>query len=246
MARWHTQKSQHYIFHFRNGSLAAKEIVSIEKLQEDCYADITEMLGVTMPWPISYFLCSSREEVGSCYGDGVPINAFAREPNLIYATYNETIKCIGPHEGAHLISYQLAKPPWRWLREGVAMYFDKTQHGLPLEAWVWAAARLKILPESNQLWSDVDFDGLNELMSYPLVGFLTGEMIKTIGMEGYRAFYVESAADGLEVFQKTFSTSFADFYSRAASSLERARHDPASIKLIEKLLTAGKELQAKQ
>jgi len=235
---WRTRKSEHYIFYFPSESLAAEKIVAIERLQEDCYAEITKALGVTMPWPICYFLCSSREEVGREYGDGVPINAFAREPNLIYATYNKTIKCIGPHEDAHLISYQLAKPPWRWLREGLAMHFDKTQNSIPLKVWVGVAAQLGVLPEADTLWCDKDFDKLNELMSYPLVGFLTEEIVKMRGLEEYRAFYAASVSDGPVAFQRAFSAPFVEFYSRATDSARYANYEPKAAKRVEQILVA--------
>src|ERR1035437_7199149 len=94
-AMWRTDESEHYIFHFRPGSVAAAEIAEVAKLQESCYAEICAFLGVSPPWKICYFLCDSQEEVGRCYGDGVPINTSARQPNLVYAAYNEQVRCVG-------------------------------------------------------------------------------------------------------------------------------------------------------
>ena len=80
---------------------------------------------VSPQFQINYYLLETPKLVGKMYGDNVPCNGFANPPNETYAVYNEKVKYIGYYEDAHIISYILNKPQSVFLREGLAMYFDK-------------------------------------------------------------------------------------------------------------------------
>lgn len=133
---WAKRESNNYIFNYHIGSLAEKDIEKIIKLQENCYDFISNCLNVEMEQKINYFLCETPIEVGELFGDNEPCNGCAKEPNEVFAVYNTEVKCIGFHEDAHLISYNLSVPPQTFLREGLAMFFDKVSLGIPQYMWV--------------------------------------------------------------------------------------------------------------
>ena len=103
-------ESEHYLFHYLPQSIAEKDIVEIACEQEKSFEEIVDVLMVIPPFKINYYLLNSAQEVGEEYGDNEPCNGFAREPHDIYAVYNEKVKCIGPHEDAHIISYLISIP----------------------------------------------------------------------------------------------------------------------------------------
>lgn len=66
-----------------------------------------------------------------------PVNGLAWfSTKSIYAVYNDEIKCIGPHEDAHLISETFRMSDLDFLCEGLAMHFDKCWWGLHFVLWV--------------------------------------------------------------------------------------------------------------
>lgn len=108
---WIKIESDNYIINYHAGSIAEKDIEKIIELQETCYDFICKTLTIKMDIKIKYYLCESAKEVGELYGDDEPCNGFAKEPNEIYAVYNDEVKCIGFHEDAHIISYNISTPP---------------------------------------------------------------------------------------------------------------------------------------
>lgn len=118
--------SEHYDFHYVIGSNAERDIKKIVMIQENCFEDICKFLNVYPTFKIQYFLLETPELVGEIYGDHDPCNGVANPPNEIYAVYNKKVKCIGYHEDAHIISYLINRPYSNFIREGLAMYFDKT------------------------------------------------------------------------------------------------------------------------
>ena len=119
------------------------------------------------------------------------------------------------------------------------MYFDKTQNGFLLGAWVKEAERLGLLPDAESLWSDEAFDKIDPLISYPLVGFLTEKMIELVGKTAYLAFYRMSETGAAMAFQEAFSAPFSEFYSRARRAVGVTNYDPHDIMHISQMLTAA-------
>ncbi len=184
-----TYESQHYIFHYQSGSAAERDLQMIRNCQESCFRKITETLQVDFPTKIHYWICDTPEEVGRIYGDNEPCNGFASGPDKVYAVYNEEIHCIGPHEDAHLISYQIHKPNSAFVREGLAMFFDETWWGRPNEDWVKAFQRESRLPDIADLFSDAAFYQYSDAVTYPIAGALTNYLITTYGIASYLQFY---------------------------------------------------------
>lgn len=182
--------TSHYVFHFKNNSLAEKDILLISQTQENCYNKITKLLNIKPTFKINYFLIESPEEVGLIYSeiynnnDKEPCNAFTHYPtNTIYCVYNEKIKCIGMHEDTHIISYTKLRPRCAFLREGLAMFMDKVWHGLKNEKHVYnlinSGTKLDLYKcLENQYFFNIDCN-----ISYPFAGAFIAFLIEKVGLD---------------------------------------------------------------
>lgn len=213
---WHTKESDNYIFNYHVGSVAEKEIDKIVNLQETCFDFICSCLDVTMGIKIKYYLCNSPEEVGGLYGDNEPCNGFARKPNEIYAVYNDNVKCIGFHEDSHIISYNIAVPPQTFMREGLAMFFDKVSLKVPNYAWVQFFIKNNMYVCIDELIINKNFYKYSDLITYPIAGAYTEYLISTFGINKFKSFYSLLKEDNfessfLEVFNMRVSISSERF-----------------------------------
>lgn len=206
---WKIRESEHYIFHYHGGSHSEQDIMQIIEVQENCFEHICEVLNVSLNQKINYYLCDSPIEVGKIYGDNEPCNGFARMPNEIYAVYNEDIKCIGYHEDAHIISYNtLSRPPQNFIREGLAMFFDKTWWGISNFAWVAYYLKKNELPRFCDLIESSNFHKHSYIITYPLSGAFTDYIISIFGIGKYKEFYKNLNEDFNSCFQESFGMPF--------------------------------------
>jgi hypothetical protein len=205
---WMKTESTNYIFNYHEGSTAEKEIQYIIDTQETCFNFICNCLDIKMKTKIKYYLCLSSEEVGELYGDNEPCNGFAREPDEIYAVYNEKIRCIGFHEDAHIISYNLAIPPQTFLREGLAMFFDRVSLKIPNYIWVKYFIDNNMLVKIEDLLINKNFYKFSDLITYPIAGAFVEYLILSYGIEKFKMFYCSIneeniAARFLEIYDRT-------------------------------------------
>ncbi len=228
MYNWIIKESEHYIFHYHKNSIAENIIDEIIEKQECCFNHISRLLRIDFSMKINYYLCNSSEEVGFLYGDNEPCNAFARKPNEIFAVFNEDVKCIGYHEDSHIMSYSIATPPQVFIREGLAMYFDKHHWGVSNSNWVsYFMDRDKYI-NIPDLISNEEFYKNPWNITYPIAGAFTDYIIATHGIDKYREFY--------KVVDDDFN---ASFYNIFGINLDEFEVD--FIKYI-KSLTINKEL----
>lgn len=209
-------ETENYIFHFREGSTAERDIVKIARLQEACFAYITRILKTMPDFKIEYFLCETPEDVGRVYGDDEPCNGFTALPNKIYAVYNETVQCVGFHEDAHVISYLINRPDSRAVREGVAMYFDRKWWGIENLDWTGYFIRTGRYIPVKDLLDDEVFSSADCAVTYPIAGAFTQWLISSYGIEKYLQFYrYENPAEALPlVYGQTaeaLGNAFADY-----------------------------------
>lgn len=210
MEKWIKAESEHYLFHYHKDSIAEKHINEIIKLQEYCFRYIVQVLKIECDIQINYYLCNSSREVGFWAGDNIECNAFAEESNKIFAVFNETVKCIGYHEDAHILSYLIGYPSQVFIREGLAMYFDKNHKGISNLNW------------TNYYINNGEYIGLEKLIlnenfyeiswnkTYPIAGAFTEYMIMRYGIDKYIEFYGDIDYDNLNcicnnLFGKKFS-----------------------------------------
>ncbi len=186
-----TYTTDHYIFNYHKNSVAEREIAAIANTQEECFAQITRQLDVSFPMKIEYFLCNSAEEVGMYLEEKTPCYGFADSPNKIYAVYSDEAKCIGAHEDAHIISYQINHPESTFLREGLAMYFDKEWWSIPNEKWSKYYLELGMVPELSDLLEDEYFFTLGCEQSYPIAGCFVSWIIEMYSKDMFLEIYRE-------------------------------------------------------
>lgn len=179
-------RTTHYDFHYRPGSRAERDILEIANTQEHCYRVITSALNIFPDFRIHYFLLDTPEEVGEVYGDNDPCNGFASYPDLIFAVYNDSVKCIGMHEDTHLISYARGLSPYALLREGLAMYMDKTWWDIPNAQWVRDFLENGTYIPVEQLFENDAFFAISDTISYPIAGAFTDFLIQNMGMPEYQ------------------------------------------------------------
>lgn len=181
--------TEHYVFHFRSGSCAAREIEQIAAEQERCFRTIEETLRIPFTHQIQYFLADSPEENGrileELFGMYAPGNGFAVGPNNVFAVCNDQIKCIGAHEDTHLISYAFCDPACEFLSEGLAMLMDGQWWGEPNAEWVkrfWQDGRYcSVLA----LADDETFEHTPCEITYPIAGAFTAFLTERLGVPAY-------------------------------------------------------------
>ncbi|SDY53041.1 hypothetical protein SAMN05660462_00234 [Proteiniborus ethanoligenes] len=231
---WKTRETKNYIFHYHENSYAEQDIIKIIETQENCYEYICEVLDVKLNKKLNYFLCDSPVEVGKLYGDNEPCNGFARMPDGIYAVYNDQIKCIGYHEDAHIISYNtLSRPPQNFIREGLAMFFDKTWWGISNFAWVAYFIENNKLPRLCDVIENINFHEYSCTITYPLSGAFTEYIISSFGIEKYKEFYKSLDENFNSCFQETFGISFDEAESKFIKYINNIDINKDIFKIIE-------------
>lgn len=209
-------ESDNYNFYIKKDSVAERDIEDIIALQEESYQAIVSLFDLKEPFKINYFLLDDATEVGNIYGelygDYEPCNGFADSPNNIYAVYNETVKCVGPHEDAHILSYRVNKPGSVFIREGLAMYFDEFWWGKPNRQWVREFLEDGSFVSIDKLLNDDNFYALSDALTYPIAGAFTEFLIKTFGEKNYLEFYQYQGTD--------FPAEIARVYHRSLPDLE--------------------------
>ena len=214
------KSTAHYVFHYRENSLAAKEIDRIAAMQEGCYAFISGCLHADARGKIHYHLFDTPQEVGKQYArihdedDDEPCNGFALPETMsgdgmdhVYAVYSETVKCIGFHEDAHIISYSICRPSSRFISEGLAMFFDRYWWGIDNYSWTrWYMEQGKV-PPLAELIDNSHFREYDCELTYPVAGAFTGYLIERFGTEQYAAFYKQCAGETARAVEQAFGMS---------------------------------------
>lgn len=209
-----THASTHYVFHFKAGSLAEKEIQMITQKQEQCYSKICDTLQVEYPEKIHYYFTESPLEIGRVFWEeGTMCNGVAlcgRSESKIYAVYNEAVKCIGSHEDTHLISFAINYPESDFVVEGLAMCMDGLWWGVSNE--VWTGYYKNTHPElSIPLLLDNDFFAEHGCeITYPIAGAFTQFLIDTYGMDKYLELYKYRGCEYKNVVASIYCASLAE------------------------------------
>lgn len=184
-------ETEHYVFHFKKGSLAEQDILDIAETQENCYNEITQLLKIYPNFKINYYLVNTPEEVGLIYAqinncnDIEPCNGFNIAPDTIYAVYNKNIKCIGMHEDTHIISYTITRPKSAFLREGLAMYMDKMWKGAKNEKCVIDILKQGCKINIFDFFNNEYFFNFDCNISYPLAGVFVKYIIGHYGIKKF-------------------------------------------------------------
>ena len=153
---WKSTTSKHLtlIWHDRS----EKEINSIVKKVIESNLQLTELLELPNPLPITGVILNSRREAEKAFPK---ISEAALEEDLYgrfaFSHYNTFIITVAApngivHESTHLIVNQSLKSPVTrlpaWLNEGLAMYFEEKQH-------LWRADRKILQDYVSGHWFDI-------------------------------------------------------------------------------------------
>ena len=228
--------TEHYVFTYKEDTLAAKDIKKIVKIQEECFTKICNTLKVDFTEKIKYFLLESAEEVGRLYGINEPINGFAVwGENKIYAVYNDKIKCIGPHEDAHLISFVINTPKSNFIVEGLAMYFDEKWWGLDNDVWTsYYKDTNKDLSISNLL-NNEEFCSFNCEITYPIAGSFVKYLISKFGVDKFIQLYQITEVPNSNDFKRIFHYTIQELESLFYQEISKVNYDLQEVKsLLEK------------
>lgn len=223
--------SDHYIFHYCAGSVAEKDIKLIAETQEKCFRKICSTLKIDYTEKINYYLTESPLEIGRVIWDEeAPCNGCALcGRNKVYATYNDSIKCIGSHEDTHLISYLMNFPESDFVVEGLAMCMDGFWWGVPNEIW---AAYYQMKHENLSVKDFFDNDIFADFgcaVTYPIAGAFTKYLIDSFGMDQYIELYKYTAKEYETIMQSIFHTSFEDIVEQFWHEMSRIPFDASSL-----------------
>ncbi len=213
--------TEHYVFYYHSNSAAECDIKKIAAEQERCFEEITNKLQIEYPTKIKYYLCNSKEEVGKfmeeLYGDYMEVNGVACVSfNSIYAVYNKDVKCLGPHEDTHIISYEINYPECLFLSEGLAMFFDAVWWGYPNKFWCKYYKNQGLLPRLEKLLDDTYFSSKGDILTYPIAGYFVEWFCNMYSMEIFLDIFkecenhFEKICEYLKLLPEEFEQSFLD------------------------------------
>lgn len=207
-------RTEHYVFHYHENTLAEKDIEKIAKNQEIGFSYICDCLDVKFEDKIQYWLCEDANEVGNIleekFGDNSPCNGCCISETEILAVYNEEVKCIGLHEDAHLVSYKINIPESVFLREGLAMYFDHVWWGIDNQAWTIYYLKHSMCPSICALLDNDYFYEQKDWITYPVAGAFTLYLATRYGKEKYLEFYKTTNAEN--IFGESLENIEKEFY----------------------------------
>ena len=232
-----THMSEHYVFSFRSGSVAERDINHIAKEQERCFERICATLKISFDEKIYYYLLDSPKEVGKVYGElygpNMPLNGFAAwGENKIYAVYNEKVKCIGAHEDAHIISYVISAPMSGFIVEGLAMYFDEEWWGIPNEIWAaYYRNADNTISVIDMLKNDCFYE-LDDVITYPIAGAFTKHLIDTYGIDKYLDIYRIEQEICCEDFARIHDRPIAEIENRFWEEMMKVKFDSECLKAL--------------
>lgn len=187
-------ESTHYILNAPKGSLAEKDFKIIARNQETCYATFLKALGLKSRLRIHYYFFTSPLTCGKQYRLLHPdeysdddadeeVNGYTSYPDVVFATYNEKIKCVGYHEDVHLLMAEhYGNLKSCFVKEGVAMAFDEVWWGIENDHWAKIIVEKEIINNIADLYDNELFFQYHCMYTYPLAGSFTKWLIKKMGI----------------------------------------------------------------
>lgn len=221
-----TYESEHYTFNVPKDSFAEKSILSVIELQEKCYKDFLSSFNVKSKLVIKYYIFSSSLECGKQYRLLYPeeynasdpdesINGYTFYPDTVFATYNESIKCVGYHEDVHiLMDEQFGDITSCFVKEGIAMSFDKEWWHIKNEYWAKILIEKGLLANIETYYENDRFFENDDRYTYPMAGAFTSWLIRRIGLDAYKKYYgsfIQKESYPLESYRKNLVEEFIKY-----------------------------------
>ncbi|MDP2703953.1 MAG: hypothetical protein Q8P01_02055 [bacterium] len=218
--RWRSAETEHYVFHFFPDSVAAKDIDAIKTRQESAYQKIITFLGVPVPKrKISYYFYPNEVTKTALMGDPWYAQSIYDEFR-VHVLYTETVKPIGEHEDAHLLSL-----PWGLsiglFQEGLAEHFScRNWEGRDHDECVREGYKRGVLPSVTELMDHISWSASADehaIYFYSLAGAFTKFLIKKFGKEKFRELYQNT---NREKSAKENAVVFAGVYGAEVEEVE--------------------------
>ena len=89
-------------------------------------------------------------------------------------------------------------PPQTFMREGLAMFFDKVSLKIPNYIWVKFFIDNKMYVNIEDLIINENFYMYSDLITYPIAGSFMEYLISIFGMEKFKRFYTSLKEDNFE------------------------------------------------
>lgn len=198
------------------GSISASVIRAISKEQQRTYRVICKALHLRKSGkPIRVEVFSSRTLMHM--HTGFHGNAFAdQQRNTIYAYVPKNRRALGYHEMVHVLSEKFGKAPLFYV-EGLAVYFDKTWHGEPLEKVIRKEYSLVQKQFLCNLLSDKKFRSAPQKLAYAFSGLAFRLLVKQHGLQTVLNAYRHSRGTyaysrNKQTFEKYFAQPSEDFF----------------------------------
>lgn len=221
--------SDHYVFNVPGDSFAEREIASIIALQEKCFEDVLRAFNFKSNLTIKYYLFSSPLECGRQYrvlhpeeyDDNDPyesVNGYTLCPDMIFATYNESIQCVGYHEDVHiLMNEQFGNITSCFVKEGIAMSFDKEWWRIKNEYWAKIIMEKGLLANIETYYENDRFFEQDDRYTYPVAGAFTSWLLDRIGLDAYKKYYasfIKKESYPLRSYRKEIVEEFIKYISK--------------------------------
>ena len=231
--------TEHFVFHYPEGSLAEKDIHAIAAKREKAWQAVCECLQAEPDYPAQVYFCDSIQKTNEKYRDRM--NGLFIFPDIIVEVYNEKVKVSCLHELTHMISTLAGNPESRAVREGIAVCFDGTWEGIDITAWAkWFLDTGQIRHIQDLLAND-EFNQRRFWSAYPLAGAVTAWLIITFGMEKYLAFYkYRDSTEGMRIVYGQAPNELDGMFLEYLKAYSMP--DPEKIKLEKRLHTLGMNL----
>jgi hypothetical protein len=206
---WQIAESPHFIFHYRAGSQAERDIAKIAAAAETDYVAVTTALNIQLDAVINYYIYPPEE--ASSIGQQ-PGGAHADPRTLaIYQTYSSG-GTLGRHEMVHIIAeHGVGHANLQLLVEGTAVALAGSYGTRPIDDWIrplWQ--RNSLLAVRDMLDKPNDYA---ERDFYPEAGSFVRYLLTRYGTAPFKQLYVATYDD--------FDSEFFRLYDHSLEDVER-------------------------
>lgn len=180
--------SKHNIKFIIHGSIPCRKIRVIKNEQERILNRISSRLGIHFHEVITIHLYSTKNLKvrltrirGNCYAD--------LKTNSIHAYLSKNRTTLGYHEMVHVLTKNIGQPP-KLLLEGLALWFDKSWHGMSFRQIIKRIYHpKKHYNLIKNIFSDQAFKELPTLLAYNIAGYIANSLIKQFGLARFIKLY---------------------------------------------------------
>ena len=221
-------ESSHFIYFYREGSLAQSDIFQIIQSHEKSYLKIAKVLGIELDEKIRYLLFPSAKEKQYFTGH---VGAGGTNNISFYEIYNQETKVDAKHELSHIIAGKIGSPP-ALFSEGLAVWFEEKDF------------RTEKTPDERvrEIFQEGNLIPLNEILSYPEIGSTRSKptisypeagsfvkyLIEEYGFKKFKLIYTKCKREKMDsdfnkkIFEEVYKESIHETEKKWLQSLEEA------------------------